>query len=83
MIVAMTKDEHGIDIDEDTDMDTAEGPADETQEQVERDQHDAEQQRQEEANRGETEHDSEEREDRAREAENPDAHRDEEPFSSE
>ncbi len=79
----MAKDEHGIDIEEDTALDTADGPNVAEQAEAERDRRSAEHEANEEANRQEVDRESEAREDRVREAENPDAHRDEEPFVSE
>lgn len=79
----MSEDEHGIDIEEDTDLETADGPDEDAAEDAERARQAAERDAAEDLDRQQLAGEDEEREDAARAAENPDAHRDEEPFSSE
>ena len=77
----MTKDEHGIDLEEDTDLDV-QGDEAEGKEEADEEREEAVEEAEAERKEEEIEEDSEEREWDAEEQENPDNHRDGEPFQS-
>ncbi|WP_435063092.1 hypothetical protein [Halobaculum sp. EA56] len=72
-------DEHGVDVEEDTDLETAE---DATSSKDDADEGEVPEEAMPDQEPGRDDTDGEEREEEAAEQENPDAHRDEEPYQS-
>jgi hypothetical protein len=78
----MSDDEHSLDLGEDTNLDVQDGDADEATAEAEAEREEAAAEAEEERRRQDIEHKSVDRETDAKEQENPDAHRDEEPYQS-